>query len=64
MKVEIIELKENDDGSCDVNINCDAEFTKEAISHYFSYLITAALEKKDGYDIQSVEEVDIDDDAK
>jgi hypothetical protein len=52
MKIVIKDVIEQLDGSAMCDIECDAEFTKAAIQHYFEFLIMAALdEENDEYQI-------------
>ena len=43
MKMTIIACEETEDGGMKMNVECDAEFTKEAIQHYVVYMIQCAL---------------------
>ena len=58
MKIEIVDLIERDDGGADVTINCDAEFTRAAVGHYFNYMIKSAVNKEDGFDIVDARDSD------
>ena len=44
MLIQIGECTENEDGSMNAEVTFDAEFAREAIQHYVTYMLTCALD--------------------
>lgn len=47
MKIEVLDIIENTDGSANVSIDCDEEFTQAAIQHYLIYILKRAIDEED-----------------